>query len=97
MGWWIQPAPGASKWNDLKGTLVMIGALAVMVVGFYFVAKYVGADTKVPHIWFPTSSTYPAAERNIVIWIIIPILTAIIFALWFSPLGLKVGIWRWPK
>jgi hypothetical protein len=31
------------------------------------------------------------------IWIFIPIVTAIVFALWFSPLGEKVGIWRWPK
>jgi hypothetical protein len=31
------------------------------------------------------------------IWIIIPIVAAIAFALWFSPLGLKVGLWSWPK
>ncbi len=30
------------------------------------------------------------------IWILIPILAAITFALWFSPLGVKVGLWRWP-
>jgi hypothetical protein len=30
-------------------------------------------------------------------WIIIPIVTAIVFALWFSPLGTKVGLWSWPK
>lgn len=27
-------------------------------------------------------------------WIIIPILATVVFALWFSPLGLKVGIWK---
>jgi len=32
-----------------------------------------------------------------VIWVIIPIVAAVCFALWFSPLGEKVGIWRWPK
>jgi hypothetical protein len=31
------------------------------------------------------------------LWIIIPIVTAITFALWFSPLGKKVGLWSWPK
>ena len=31
------------------------------------------------------------------IWISIPIVAAIVLALWFSPLGEKVGIWRWPK
>jgi antibiotic biosynthesis monooxygenase (ABM) superfamily enzyme len=47
MGWWVQPTPGASKWNDLKGALVMVCALAVMVAGFYFIVKYVGSDAKV--------------------------------------------------
>jgi len=47
MGWWIQPAPGASKWNDLKGALVMVCALAVIVAGFYFIVKYVGFDAKI--------------------------------------------------
>jgi hypothetical protein len=31
------------------------------------------------------------------VWILIPIFAAIVFALWFSPLGEKVGIWRWPR
>jgi hypothetical protein len=31
------------------------------------------------------------------VWIVIPIVTAITFVLWFSPLGNKVGVWRWPK
>ncbi len=31
------------------------------------------------------------------IWSIIPMVTGLVFVLWFSPLGLKVGIWRWPK
>jgi hypothetical protein len=32
-------------------------------------------------------------------WLVvcIPGAAAIVFALWFSPLGEKVGIWRWPK
>jgi antibiotic biosynthesis monooxygenase (ABM) superfamily enzyme len=42
MGWWIQPAPGASKRTDLKGAIIMLAALAVLVVGFYFIWKYVG-------------------------------------------------------
>jgi antibiotic biosynthesis monooxygenase (ABM) superfamily enzyme len=50
MGWWIQPAPDASKWNDLKGALVMVGALAVMVTAFYLIVKYVGFDAKVLRI-----------------------------------------------
>jgi antibiotic biosynthesis monooxygenase (ABM) superfamily enzyme len=50
MGWWVQPAPGASKWTDLKGALVMIGVLAVLVFGFYFIATYVGGDAPVPKI-----------------------------------------------
>jgi hypothetical protein len=29
-------------------------------------------------------------------WIAIPIVTAVIFVLWFTPLGLKVGLWKWP-
>jgi hypothetical protein len=29
-------------------------------------------------------------------WIIIPILAAVVVTLWFSPLGLKVGLWRRP-
>lgn len=29
-------------------------------------------------------------------WIIIPIVAAVVVTLWFSPLGLKVGLWRWP-
>jgi hypothetical protein len=29
-------------------------------------------------------------------WIIIPILAAVAFSLWFTPLGLKAGFWRWP-
>ena len=31
------------------------------------------------------------------IWILIPVLTAVVFALWFTPLGTRVGIGRWPK
>jgi len=31
------------------------------------------------------------------IWILIPVVAAIVFALWFTPLGEKVGVWRWPK
>lgn len=31
------------------------------------------------------------------IWIAIPIVATIVFVLWFSPLGERVGIWRWPK
>jgi hypothetical protein len=31
------------------------------------------------------------------IWISIPIVVAVVFALWFSPLGEKVGLWRWPS
>ena len=50
MGWWIQPAPGASKWTDLKGALIMIGALAAIVVGFYFIVKYTGFGTPVTKI-----------------------------------------------
>lgn len=30
------------------------------------------------------------------IWIVIPIVAAITFVLWFSPLGQKVGLWSWP-
>jgi hypothetical protein len=30
------------------------------------------------------------------VWIVIPILAGLCFVLWFSPLGEKVGIWRWP-
>jgi len=29
-------------------------------------------------------------------WIIIPIVAATVFALWFSPLGEKIGLWHWP-
>jgi hypothetical protein len=29
-------------------------------------------------------------------FIIIPIVAAVTFSLWFSPLGQKVGFWRWP-
>jgi antibiotic biosynthesis monooxygenase (ABM) superfamily enzyme len=47
MGWWIHPAPGASKWNDLKGALVIVGVLAVMVACFYLIVNYVGFDVKV--------------------------------------------------
>lgn len=31
------------------------------------------------------------------VWIVIPIVAGITFILWFSPLGEKVGLWRWPK
>jgi hypothetical protein len=31
------------------------------------------------------------------IWITIPAVAALVFVLWFSPLGKKVGVWRWPK
>jgi len=31
------------------------------------------------------------------IWILIPVLTAVVFGLWFSPLGERIGIGRWPK
>ena len=31
------------------------------------------------------------------VWIVIPIVAAIVFVLWFSPLGEKVGLWSWPK
>jgi hypothetical protein len=31
------------------------------------------------------------------LWVIIPVAAALSFALWFSPLGEKVGIWRWPR
>ncbi len=31
------------------------------------------------------------------IWILIPILTAVVFVLWFSPLGERIGIGRWPN
>jgi hypothetical protein len=31
------------------------------------------------------------------IWIVIPIVAAVCFVLWFSPVGEEVGIWRWPK
>ena len=50
MGWWIQPAPGASKWTDLKGALLMIGVLAVLVLGFYFIVRYAGFATPVTKI-----------------------------------------------
>ncbi len=30
------------------------------------------------------------------VWIVIPIVAAVVFALWFSPLGEKVGLWKWP-
>jgi hypothetical protein len=30
-------------------------------------------------------------------WIMLPVAAAVIFALWFSPLGEKVGLWSWPK
>jgi hypothetical protein len=30
-------------------------------------------------------------------WIIIPIVAAAVFALWFSPLGEKIGLWTWPR
>ena len=50
MGWWIQPAPGASKWTDLKGALIMIGVLAILVVGFYVVVKHGGFATPVTKI-----------------------------------------------
>jgi hypothetical protein len=47
MGWWIRPAPGASRWNDLTGALVMVGALVVLVTVFYLIMKYVGFDAKI--------------------------------------------------
>jgi hypothetical protein len=50
MGWWLQPAPGASKWTDLKGALLMLAFLAVVVVGFYFIVKYIHGDAPVPSI-----------------------------------------------
>ena len=31
------------------------------------------------------------------IWISIPIVTAVVVVLWFSPLGERFGIWRWPR
>jgi hypothetical protein len=31
------------------------------------------------------------------VWVVIPIVAAITFALWFSPLGEKAGLWSWPK
>ena len=30
-------------------------------------------------------------------WILIPLVTAVVFALWFSPLGEKAGLWTWPR
>lgn len=30
-------------------------------------------------------------------WIIIPVMAAAIFALWFSPIGEKIGLWRRPR
>ena len=30
-------------------------------------------------------------------WVIIPLAAAMTFALWFSPLGQKAGLWSWPK
>lgn len=30
-------------------------------------------------------------------WILIPLVTAVVFALWFSPLGQKAGLWSWPR
>jgi uncharacterized protein len=83
MGWWIQPAPGASRWTDLKGALVMLLALAVLVAVFYVVVKNVGFDAKVPD--------------NPGTWIAIPIAVGAVFLAWFSPLGEKLGVWRWPK
>lgn len=50
MGWWIQPAPGASRWTDLRGAIVMIAALAVLVAAFYLIVNYVGFDAKVTTI-----------------------------------------------
>lgn len=29
--------------------------------------------------------------------VLVPIGTALVFILWFSPLGRKVGVFRWPK
>jgi hypothetical protein len=83
MGWWIQPAPGSSRWTDLKGALVMLLALAALVAIFYVIVKHVGFDAKVLH--------HPGA------WVAIPIAAAVVFIAWFSPLGKKLGVWRWPK
>jgi uncharacterized protein len=47
MGWWIQPAPGASRSVDVKGAVIMVVALAVLVCAFYFIVTYVGPDAKV--------------------------------------------------
>lgn len=30
-------------------------------------------------------------------WILIPVGTAVVFVLWFSPLGEKAGLWSWPR
>jgi hypothetical protein len=83
MGWWIQPAPGSSRWTDLKGALVMLLALAALVAIFYVVVKYVGFDAKVLN--------HPG------VWIAIPIAAGVVFLAWFSPLGEKLGAGRWPK
>ncbi|MGH7868010.1 MAG: hypothetical protein ACREP9_10385 [Candidatus Dormibacteraceae bacterium] len=50
MGWWLQPAPQASRWTDLKGALIMLGVIAVLVITFFFIVKYVGFDAKVTNI-----------------------------------------------
>ncbi len=50
MGWWIQPPPQASKWNDLRGALIMLGLLAVVVTIFYVVVEHVGFDAKILHV-----------------------------------------------
>jgi antibiotic biosynthesis monooxygenase (ABM) superfamily enzyme len=50
MGWWLQPAPGASKWTDLTGALLVIGVLAILVVAFYFIVTNVGGAAPVTKI-----------------------------------------------
>jgi antibiotic biosynthesis monooxygenase (ABM) superfamily enzyme len=46
MGWWIQPPAQPSRSTDLKGTLIVIAALAILVAGFLFIVNHTGADAR---------------------------------------------------
>ncbi|MEI8080428.1 MAG: antibiotic biosynthesis monooxygenase [Actinomycetes bacterium] len=84
MGWWLVPKGQSSKLRDWAGALVALISVAIM--GWLFVLLHNAVQVT------PVTEFQPGSSAMIPAYIYL-VLTVIVFALWFSALGNKVGIW----